>query len=139
MRVYNGKNPFVPTLQADAVLSQANPVSATLYQVLAASKNVRLIGMTVYVTWTVQPSPLEVVMTIDGLTRTWLRANPVSLTPYYPLLVPDYSSAAEFMDTAGGTAASKSFLLEARNLRIQVRTTGGTVQNIDAIVKYAKW
>ena len=45
--------------QADAVLSQANPVSATLYTVLGTTANVRILTIDTNVTWAVtQPTPL---------------------------------------------------------------------------------
>jgi len=45
--------------QPDAVISQANPVSTTLYPVLATNYRVRIITMNAAITWAVtQPTPL---------------------------------------------------------------------------------
>lgn len=129
----------VPALQADATLSQANPVSGTKYTVLATTKNVRVIAMSGSVTWTVQPNPLETHGTVDGITYNWSRANPVSATPYVPFLDPSNVEAAQSKGTLNQFSSYQAFLLEARSCKIEVETTGGTVSALDARVKYGKW
>ena len=69
--------------QPDASLNQANPVSGTKYTVLDTIRNVRIIGIEVNVTWTVQPSPLEIHITIDGQTLRFFKTDPVSATAYF--------------------------------------------------------
>lgn len=122
--------------QADATLSQANPVSTTLYTVLDTTKNCRIITAFVSVTWTVQPTPLELVLTIDGQTIIHLVGNPTSAINYE--LAMNNSGMTGQPLAAEGTRTSWAFCYEARSIKIQARTTGGTVSNLSATVKYAK-
>lgn len=124
--------------QADATLAQANPVSATLYTVLATINNVRIIGVEIDVTWTVQPTPLDIVITIDGVTMTFTVANPVSTTKYYASLNMSADATAQTLETTDRAATGRPFLLEGRSVQVQARTTGGTTSALNARVKYAK-
>lgn len=124
--------------QADAVLAQANPTSTTLYTVLATTRDVRIISITVSVAWTVQPSPLEIVLTIDGQTLTFAFTNPVSATVYACIVSEQLAAANQVLIGAGTYERYRAFLLEGRSVLVQARTTGGTVQNLDARVKYAR-
>lgn len=129
---------FPPAQQADAVLNQANPVSETAYTVLATTKNVRVISITVSVAWTVQPTPLEIVVTIDGQTIIWTFTNPVTGTDYYAGVRAAFTPTTQPLD-ANDLAPYRAFLLEGRSVKIEARTTGGTVSGLYATVKYAKW
>jgi hypothetical protein len=128
-----------PTHQADAVLSQTNPTSGDKYTVLDTTEYVRLIGIAAQVTWTVQPSPLEVHATVDGQALRWFRNNPNTATNYFAHL--DVRTAAN----AGALGPSdvlwqyNSFILEGRSVKIEVETTGGTVSNMTCRVQYAVW
>lgn len=124
--------------QADAVLNQANPVSTTLYTVLDTTANVRIIDMMVYVIWTVQPSPLEIVLTIDGQTLTYAQTNPASGSEYEGTKYSQSDPTALTLTAAGGQGIYRSFLAEGRSVKIQARTTGGTVSTLYGRVKYAK-
>jgi len=126
-----------PTHQQDATLSQANPVSGTQYEVLATTANVRIIDILVSVTWTVQPTPLEVHITIDGRTLTLLVANPTTGTPYSPSFLNIANEQGGLSATLGLT--TRPFFLEGRSVRITAETTGGTVSNLTCRVKYARW
>lgn len=130
--------PLVPAHQADAVLSQANPVSGTKYTVLATAYNVRLIELVAIVTFTVQPNPLEIHETIDGVALVWAQGNPASATGYFATSIGGASSTGGGFATAA-THSSRAFLHEGRTVKIEAETTGGTVQNLDGRVKYAKW
>jgi hypothetical protein len=127
----------VPELQADAVLSQANPVSGTKYAVLPTTRNVRIIGSMIYVTWTVQPNPLELHMLVDGIQCTWAQANPVSPTFYYPYNHPGYAANSQYLDTT--RPDNRVFLLEGRSIFVEAEITGGTVNPLVCRVKYEKW
>jgi len=132
-----GQRPVVPENQADATLSQDNPVSGTKYTVLDTTKNVRIIGIEIDCTWTVQPTPLEIHVTIDGIAMIFAQTNPVSATPYRALLNPAYAADNQFMTAA--TNLDVPFLIEGRSVKVEVETTGGTVSNLSAKVKYAKF
>lgn len=87
-------------------------------------------------TWTVQPTPLELVVTIDGVTVIHPFANPVSNTRYYPFVDAGYNDANQGMTS---TIRIIPFLYEGRSIRVQMRTTGGTTSALTGIVKWAKW
>ena len=127
--------------QADATISQTNPVSTTLYPVLAATANVRLISIETDITWaTTQPTPLEIVVTIDGVSTIFLVANPVSATPYFASLDANATAATQDLETTDRTATGRSFLLEGRSIQVQARITWATTQPtpLNVRVKYAK-
>ena len=129
----------IPAQQADAVLSQANPVSGTLYTVLDTTRNVRIISIGAKITWaTTQPTPLEVVVTIDGVTLTFSVANPVSATPYIPCWYPD---AETDMVINAAVFQGRSFFVEGRSVKVQVRVTWATTQPtpLSCRVKYAQY
>jgi len=126
----------VPEHQADATLSQANPVSGTKYTVLDTTKNVRLLNIIVRVTWTVQPTPLEVHITIDGQVVTFTKTDPVTITSYFPQTLDAFTLPGGVLDTV---VVHRAFLLEGRSVKVEVETTGGTVSNLSARVKYARW
>jgi len=128
-----------PQQQADATLSQANPASGTKYTVLDTTPNARIIGISVSVTWTVQPTPLEIHVTIDGQTITYTIPNPVSAFKYLCANdVREPESSQPIIDTANYMLMG-AFLREGRSIKIEAETTGGTVSSLDARVKYAKW
>lgn len=122
--------------QADAVLAQANPVSTTLYTVLTTTPNVRIIGIAVNVDWAVtQPTPLEVIITVDGQAVSGFINNPVSGTWYFFVINPN--DAAQVLEAAN--PGSRAFLLEGRSVLVQVRVTWAVTQPnpMRCRVKYA--
>lgn len=127
--------PSLPKYQAPATLNQSNPVSGTKYTVLDTTKNVRIICAYVKVTWTVQPTPLEMHITIDGQTITASVANPTTATRYYLM----YYNGEWTLNNSEYSAAYRAFAIEARSIKIEVETTGGTVSNLSAAIQYAKW
>ena len=128
----------VPKHQADAVISQANPVSGTKYTVLDTTKNVRIIGVYVNCTWTVQPTPLEVHITLDGVAWKFSFTNPVSATGYFIIDLDIGNNENGQTLRTNGTSRS-AFILEGRSVKVEVEITGGTVSNLFARMKYAKW
>lgn len=123
--------------QADALLDQAAPVSTTAYEVLETTLNVRLLSVIAKVTWTVQPTPLDVIVTIDGQVITFTKGNPVTATNYYARLKPQVAMTAQELHTAA-SAVTRTFMLEGRSVKVEAKTTGGTVSNLTCRVKYAK-
>ena len=129
----------VPEHQADEVLTQANPVSGTLYEVLATTKNVRVISIGTNITWGVtQPTPLEIVVTVDGQTVIFSKTNPVSATAYEAAFESDGGTQLSNYNVA---VPMRAFLLEGRSVRIQVRITWAVTQPTPLRVRvvYAKY
>jgi len=127
--------------QADAAINQAGPVSTTLYDVLATAFNVRILSISVSVIWTVQPTPLEIVITIDGITIIHAVTNPISTTSYLCVPGKDVAPATQYLLAMTGVTPEELgpvILYEGRTVRVQARTTGGTVQNLIARVKWAR-
>lgn len=133
--------------QPDAYLSQANPVTATLYTVLGTVRNARIASIEADVTWaTTQPTPLEVVVTIDGISMIFSLVNPVTATKYYASMNPTVDAAnqmlvvASFTTGATNTALMIPYVLEGRSVKVEVRITWATTQPTPLVcrVKYAK-
>ena len=126
----------------DATLSQATPTSGLAYTVLDTTKRVHIYSITASVTWTVQPTPLEIHITIDGQTITHLVANPISAANYVTIksAVGDSSAAnAQVLHpvATGYTVDAFPVQYEGRSVKVTAETTGGTVTNLSARVKYA--
>jgi len=126
-----------PTHQADASLSQDNPISGTKYTVLDTTENVRIIDILASVTWTVQPTPLEVHITIDGRSLALSVSNPATGTPYSPAFLNIGNEQGSLSATLG--LSTRPFFLEGRSVKIEAETTGGTVSNLTCRVKWARW
>lgn len=123
--------------QADVTLNQANPVSGTQYAVLPATTFVRIIAGYAVVTWTVQPSPLELHATLDGITIDHQFVNPVSLQPYN--LEDYYASRVITAQYLAVAVRSRPFYYETTAGSVTAETTGGTVQNLSASIIYARF
>ena len=131
----------VPEHQADAALDQSPPISGTKYVVLDTTRDVRIISIMVKCTWTVQPTPIELHVTIDGHALLFSFANPVSNIFYIGYINPNYGELLQFLVGANDAnlPGRPPFILEGRSVKIEAETTGGTVSNLVARVKYAKW
>ena len=129
--------PEIFVIQTPADLSQANPVSGTKYTILDTIKNVRIIDIIIKCTWTVQPTPLELHLTIDGQSITFPFTDPVSNTIYCVFL---HGNSPNKWGQLSVTAhsPSRSFLIEGRSVKVEAEITGGTVSNLFARVLYAK-
>ena len=126
-----GAADFFLTHQADAYLSQANPVSTTIYNVLPTTANVRIYTINANITWaTTQPTPMDIIMTIDGQTLQFRVVNPVTATDY--VAVRDYSQVDtnQYAPTLAATELNRmpAFLIEGRSVRIDIRVTWATTQ-----------
>ena len=124
--------------QPDAVLDQTDPDSGTKYVVLDTTKNVRIISIMIQCTWTVQPNPLEIWLTIDGQVLRFYFSDPESATPYFAFLNPGGPVTNEGLTVNMAYAVYKAFLIEGRNIKVEAEITGGTVSNLSARVKWAK-
>jgi len=127
----------VPEHQADAIFSQVNPISGTKYLMLDITKNCRVIGIDISCVWTVQPSPLEIYITIDSVNYTASKVDPVSAAYYVVYAVP--TSTGLSLIVGADAIKERAFLLEGRSIKIEAAITGGTVSSLFGRVKYAKW
>ena len=123
--------------QTDAVISQANPTSGTQYTVLEVHGCGRLRFGQASVTWTGQPDPLELHVTVDTKTVTFTKATPVSATDYWTT-IHMYSANAGSLDGTAENAGRQSYLYDfVGYCKVLAETTGGTTQNLSARVVYA--
>jgi hypothetical protein len=93
--------------------------------------------MAIKATWTVQPNPIEIIVTVDGQTLTWYYTTAVTATFYYANNNAALAANLLYLDPTD-FGERRAFLLEGRSVKIEARTTGGTVSNLTARVKYAK-
>ena len=137
--------------QADSVTIVASPVSGTTYEWLAGAsgagaalgtqENIRIISLTAAVTWaTTQPTPLEVVVTIDGQTIIFKVANPTSGSNYYGVRTSADPESSQNLHTDYLEASRVAFLLEGRSIKVECKITWATTQptNLTMRVKWAK-
>lgn len=134
------QNRGIMTQQADAYISQDNPVNSQEYTVLDTTANVRLQGIAVNCTWTGQPTPLTVKVYVDGQVLVMTRANPVTTTYYYGGIASTESDDPAGMASLGSTQTiqTRAFILEGKSVKVTASVTGGTVSNMKARIKYAK-
>ena len=135
MKIY--APPRVAKQQPDAVLSQDNPVSGTKYTVLDTRRNVRIKNISVRCTWTEQPSPLEIHITIDGQTWNFAMTDPESDKTYYICLAGNQAPGSYYLDPTD-RGLGQAFMFEGRSVKIEAEITGGTVSNLYARTKWAK-
>lgn len=135
--------PPIVKQQADVYFSQTNPVSTTLYEVLPTTANVQIESIADNVTWAVtQPTPLEVVVTIDGIPKVYVMANPITATNYSPMVCPALAADAQLqVPTRTDGLLTNMLGLRGRSVRVQVRITWAVTQPTPLVcrVKYAKW
>lgn len=138
--------PFLPMHQGDAYFSQANPVSGTLYEwavggvLLGTQQNVSIITLSATITWGVtQPTPLEIVVTIDGQTIVFAAGNPVSGQIYYGDIA--RSNVTDQPMYAEANTSYRPFLLEGRSVKVEARVTWAVTQPTPLVfrVKWARW
>jgi hypothetical protein len=121
--------------QPDLVLAQANPASGVPYPVLVATEDVRIISIAARVDFTVQPSPLEARMTVDGVVDVYDLINPATATWYCAGSNSPYTGGSL---VGADVAQYRAFLMEGQNIAVECETTGGTVQFLYARVKWAR-
>jgi len=121
--------------QTPAEIDQAAPVSGDKYVILDTTRNVRIYGISVLVIWTVQPSPLQIHITVDGVAIAFNQTDPMSAARHFALnsLAPGGGA----LSNAAADAKRQSFLLDGHSIKVEAETTGGTVQNLLAFVDYA--
>ena len=127
-----------PIMQDDLILNQANPGTGVIYPLLVLTGNVRIISIAMSCTWTVQPTPLECHITGD-VQITHPQGNPVSTRYYIPSIISQSAMAAGGISdsTVFDPSINRPFLYESGAMAIGFEVTGGTVQNLDARIKWA--
>lgn len=123
-----------PTYQADAALSQANPVQNTWYTILNTTLMVKCWSIIGYVATTGET--IEVRATIDGQVLTGSQAA-VAGTPYG--WYKDPLSSALYTDT---NYASQFVMcpFECKSLKVEIRkTTAAGAGNLNGRVTYSRW
>jgi len=144
----------VPTLQADSVTMIASPVSETKYgwrtgptgagAELGTQSNVKIESAVALLTWaTTQPSPLSIVLTIDGNVITHKVVNPVTIVPYGLIKAVTLDALSEvtqdLLAVMSASAVQKRY--DGRSVKVEVAITWATTQptNLTMRVKWAKW
>jgi hypothetical protein len=126
--------------QPDATISQANPVSTTLYPVLATNVNVRIISIQARLDWaTTQPTDLRVTITVDGVSHTYSIALAVTATSYYVGNNANLAAESQTLQTTD-QSTNRAFLLEGRSVKVEISCVWGTTQPTPLIcrVRWAK-
>lgn len=127
--------------QADAAISQANPVSDTVYPVLAATPNVMVIAAYIKITWAVtQPTNLRIIVTVDGKAITYTIASPVTATAYFPVLTADTDGSQLSSSTIGSGTIIAMSNISGRSVQVDAAITWAVTQPTPLVcrVKYAK-
>lgn len=137
MKVHSQYMKSIPKLQPSLETIQASPVSGTRYTLLT-EVNVRILSLLLRSTWTVQNNPIEIHFTIDGVPVTHSQANPISNTWYEPAYDGTLGDLLQPMTTTQFRPYG-NILYEGQTVKIEMETTGGTVSDLRAVIKYAKW
>ena len=139
------KYPIPPVLQPDATINVTDPASGQKYEwqhppgtPLGTQKNVRIISIAIRVTWTVQPTPLEIHIALDGRSIIHSQIDPGPNTWYYAVIQKQLNESSQTMETPSGGYEGR-FLWEGRSVKVEAEITGGTVSHLSARVKWAKW
>lgn len=135
--------------QADVLVDMSGgtpPVSGTKYEwstdgsvanAIGTQRNVRIYSIQAACTWTVQPTPLEIHITIDGNAIIHTKTDPVSAASYYGQ---NHSGNAPSNQLLAATQYydRRGFVYEGRSIKIEAEITGGTVSALNARIKWAK-
>jgi hypothetical protein len=126
--------------QVDASISQDDPVSTTIYPVLPTSMNVKIHSIEEEIIWAVtQPNPMQVRVTVDGITIIHSQVDPVSATPYYCRRIPGLGAINQLMTTDQAIAMNEAApLYEGRSVRVDCLIIWGVTQPTPLAVR-VKW
>lgn len=125
-----------PTWQGFIELDRVNPISGTRYETLPVTAECRVLNIAARCTWTVQPTPLEVWIEIDGQTLQFIRVNPVSNTWYYTNLT---VNAPDNNLPLGAGQFQMAFIIEGRSVQVLAEITIGTVSRLQCRLYYGTW
>jgi len=119
------------------------PVSGTKYEwtdgtnPLGTQPKVRIVGISARCDWTVQPTPLEVHVTLSsGRVITFTATDPISGGIYQAVLDSDLGGLLD----AGAAyyPCVRAFLLEDPAVKVEFEITGGTVSVLRGYVEWEK-
>jgi len=121
--------------QPDAVLDQAAPVQNTWYTVLAATDDVRLYNVAMYISTTSED--LGIRITVDGNILLGAFGGATVNAVYNTRFEDAGPDALRVENTSFATY--KAYFLEGQSVTIEVRkTTAAGTGNLHCIVKWAK-
>jgi hypothetical protein len=126
--------------QVDAFISQDDPVSTTIYPVLPTSMNVKIHSIEEDITWAItQPNPMQVRVTVDGITIIHSQVDPVSATPYYCRRIPGVDAVNQLMTTDQAIAMNEAApLYEGRSVRVDCLVIWAANQSTPLVCR-VKW
>lgn len=123
-------------VQPIVIVDESPPVLGQKYTLLDTTENVFILNIHGNVTWTDQPTPLELHYTIDEITETAQLANPNSGANYF-MTRPSHTTTL-FQWSSTDFSKYGLGLVQARSVKIEVEITGGTVSRLKSNLKYAK-
>lgn len=128
---------YLPKQQADAVLAQATPVQNTWYTVLDTTINCRVIIISTRIVTTAET--LEIRLTLDGEVYIGSIAATAD-QPYFPAFYGYSVTGSLLLLTTIDSSIYRSFLCEARSVKVEVRKTTATgTGTLCGKVIYAKY
>ena len=135
--VHAGRKSGVFQYQAPATLNQAAPVQNTWYTILNNTPNCRVYNVSVNVEDTNETLQLRVE--VDGQVYNSVGVACTHSTLYYPYHFPDSINlgASIGLTATVGDMQRRAFVVEGRNIKIQVRKTTATgAGNLTGLVSY---
>ncbi len=127
MSVRTSGSPWYPTQQLEAEISQANPVSGTIYPVIAGTY-VRVISINVWIVWAVTQPNISAVCVVDGQTMIFTFATPGSNVDYFASWVANIDLNNMVLETTDRSRTGRPFLFEGRNVTVGVRSVWAITQ-----------
>jgi len=134
---------YMWTTQIDRAIVQANPVSGVSYPILPVTDDVMIQSIEAHVEWAVtQPTPLEVLLTVDGVPCKHVVANPVSNTHYLAGITRDSPALGQPLLVFGSFTYTYAFypLYMGQSISIDARITWAVTQPtfLVCIVKWSR-
>jgi hypothetical protein len=128
--------------QADRAISQVNPVSNAVYNVLPLTINARIHSLAARIDFAAgQPTDLRIRVTLDGNVLTYTIAAPGNTTPYTPIRGsgPDiYDETAQLMAAGFGAATPPFYEWEGHAVQVDALITWAVNQPTPLICR-VKW
>ena len=133
-----GGHPLVPRWMPPIDKTIAPPGDNVEHEILRLTRNVRIISLSAYMVWTVQPVAMEVLVHADGELLPFVATAPATAT-WYGARIREDAPLDNALDTINTFAPNRAFLLEPRQVRVTVRRVAGTASQLRCILKYQLW